>query len=1022
MSANKMVRQHDNVFLGAVRSQLLAGISLASLMMTFGFESVYAQQDSGSVETPEEIVVTGTRLTKSNISSPVPLVQVGEQEIDNRGIARLEDILNILPSIFVAQTSEVANGATGTGTLDLRGLGSNRTLVLLDGKRLPFGSASSSAANIDFIPSQLVSRIDVVTGGASAVYGSDAVSGVVNFITKRDFEGFELEAQFGINHNSNDNGFMENILAAARLRNPDGHWGGEDYFVTGLFGANLHDGKGNVTAFFSYSQQEELIGADRDTGACTLGTSSGEFSFEGIGCIGSSNFRRFLLGPSGGVFQQEDGTLTQFQGGPAETYNFGERNHYQRPIERWNINASGYYGITEDIEVYADLGFMNNITSAQIAESASFFRPFQTNCDNPLLQNGLGPNGDGVGTFFTLLNCEANLADGDDSNNDITFRNSHRNVEGDPRISIFDVTTWRVVAGFRGDINENFAFDNFVQYASTRLIDTSINDLNFNRVQQALFVVEDDNSNAVCRDSSGGCVPWNIFGRGANGESLVTPAQTAFIQGTGITTGDTRQFILGGTIEGDLTDYGFKVPGAEDGISALIGYEYREDSLERVPDDISQIPGGRGLTGTGGATLPISGDISVFEVFGEMQVPILQNKPFAQELGVSAGFRYSDYETAGDDPQTRQPTLNKFSAETWFVGASWTPVEDIRLRANFSRAIRAPNVFDLFVGANTGLFDLAAGGNGLFDPCASAPGIDPARSAEQCARTGVTATQYGNIVDNPAGQFNLITGGNADLVAETSEAITLGAVITPQAMPGLTIAVDYFDIKIDEAISTVPAQTTLTRCLDSGDDIFCNLIQRDTLGSLWVSNDAPGGGLAGISQQNANLARLSTRGFDMNVTYTYETSYFGSFNVDYQATILDKLERVPFEGADSIKCAGLYAGQCGAPNSKYRHRFLAGWTMDDYTLALTWRHYGATDLDGEPGSDLDAKIETRNYFDLVFNYNATDNVGLRFGVNNVFAQDPPLSTNVGTGTGNNNTYPGLYDVSRFLFFGVKVTL
>ena len=1002
------------------RSALLGSTALLAINM--GAVASVAQDDDDMMEV-EEVVVTGSRLTKSNISSPVPLIQVGAAEIDNRGIARLEDVINILPSIFVAQTTEVANGASGTATLDLRGLGSNRTLVLMDGKRLPFGSASSSSANIDVIPAQLIQRVDVITGGASAVYGSDAVSGVVNFITKRNFEGFELDAQIGINHNNNNNEFMESVLSAAQLDNPDGHWGGEDYHVSGTFGANLNDDRGNVTAFFRYSQQEELIGADRDTGACTLGTSGSAFSFEGIGCVGSSNFRRFFL-PGGDVFQQEDGTLTPFAGGPAETYNFGERNHYQRPVERWNINASAYYKITDDVEVYADLGFMNNNTAAQIAESASFFRPFSTNCENPLLQNGLGPNGDGVDTFFNLLNCGANLADGDDTNNDVAFFNSHRNVEGDPRISIFDVTTWRTVGGVRGDINENFAFDTFVQYAATRLTDTSINDLNFNRVQQSLFVVDDGAGNAVCRDSSGGCVPWNIFGRGAGGESLVTGEQTSFIQGTGIVTGDTTQFVAGGSIEGELTEYGIKLPTAEDGMSALVGVEYREDTLERRPDDISRIPSGRGLTGTGGATLPIAGKIKVLEFFGEMQLPLVQNADFAKELGLTAGYRHSSYDTAGDDPQTSLPTTNSFSTNSWFAGLSWTPVDDIRFRANFSRAIRAPNVFDLFVGANTGLFDLAAGANGLFDPCSSdsANGIDPAASASACANTGVTAAQYGNIPDNPAGQFNLITGGNAGLVAETSDAITVGVVITPSAVPNLSIAVDYFDIQIDEAIGTVPAQTTLDRCLNTGDETFCNLIQRDTFGTLWLSNNAPGGGLAGVSQQNANVAQLSTRGIDINVRYSYDTDTWGTFNFDYQSTILDKLESIPFAGGDPIECVGLYAGSCAAPNPKYRHRFLSTWDMEDFSVALTWRYTGATDLDGTAGSVLDEKIETRNYFDLAANYSLNEKVSLRGGINNLLGQDPPLSTNVGTGTGNNNTYPGLYDVSRYFFFGIKVGL
>ena len=1028
--------------------------SLLATLGMFGTSAVVAQDQSDDEEDEalEEVVITGTRLTKSNLSSAVPMIQIGAQEIDNRGVARVEDIVNILPNVFVAQTSEVANGASGTSNLNLRGLGAVRTLVLLDGKRMPFGSPFSAAPNTDFVPSQLVERVDVLTAGASAVYGSDAVGGVVNFITKRDFEGIELDAQFGINQNPNDNAFMADVLQRSGIADPGANWGGEDYFITGVFGANLEDGRGNVTAFFSYQQQAQIIGADRDTGACTLGGSTT------IRCIGSSNFRRFnqasgfrAANPDafgGALFQDDDGTLIPLDTSQvAQTYNFGERNFYQRPIERFNMNASAYYEVTEGIEAYMDFGFMNNITTAQIAESASFNRAFQTNCDNPLLQTGQGvdPNtglpfnfgdriGIGSGTAASpFFSCNALLADGDPTNDgtEVAFINSHRNVEGGPRQSTFDNSQWRVVGGFRGDISDDFSFDVFVQHSGTRGSRTSQNDLNFNRVQQSLFIVDDGNGNAVCRDTSGGCVPWNIFDRTDSGETLVTRQQTDFIQGTGIVIGETSQLVVGGTVEGDLTPYGFKLPWAENGLTGLVGFEYREDSLVRVPDDISQIAGGQGLTGTGGATLPINGDINVWEAFAEAELPLVQDKPLVKELGIRGGFRYSDYSTEGPD-LTGETITNAFEAETWYISASWIPVDDIRFRANFSRAIRAPNVFNLYTGINTGLVDLTTGENGLFDPCAADPinGIAPRASQEACARTGLSAAQYNaGVEDNPAGQFNLITGGNPELTAETADNLTLGLIFTPSFVPGLTVSVDYFDIEVSNAIGSVPAQASLDNCIagGQGSEVFCNLIQRDIFGTLWLSNDAPGGGLAGISQQSANISTLQTNGVDVNVQYTIDTDDLGQFSIDYAATFLGALDTIPFEGDDPIECAGVYAGQCGLPNPEYRHRFLANWnTPWDLTVALTWRFIGETTLFGldeaaaaNREEQLNDFMEARNYFDLAFNYRVNDNYSVRLGINNIFANDPPVSTNVGTGTGNNNTYPGLFDTSRFMFIGVN---
>lgn len=1009
---------------------LVGAIGAATLLATAASTPALAQ-DGAQVE---EVIITGSRLRTSNVTSATPLVQIGAQEIDARGIARIEDVVNILPNVFVDQTAQVANGATGTSALNLRGLGRNRTLVLIDGKRLPFGSPFTSAANVDMVPSRLVERVDILTSGASAVYGSDAVAGVVNFITKRNFEGFEIDYQYGWNQNPNDNGFMADVLQRNGIDNPGSVTAGETGLLSMLMGVNTADGAGNITLFGSYEDQEELLGADRDTGACTLGGTST------INCVGSSNFRRFNgtlgNGVTGTLFQQPDGTLTPFAGGAAETYNFGARNHYQRPVERWNLGASGHYEISGGLEAYADTSYMNNVTSAQIAESASFNRAFQTNCSNPLLQSGRGPGGTGAFTFadFTgnfdadgnFVDCNAILAGGGDA--DVQFINSHRNVEGGPRVSTYENSSWRAVAGLRGDITDEFSFDVFAQYSGTEGTRISQNDLNFERVQQALFIVDDGMGNPVCRDTSGGCVPWNIFQRNADGSTAITSDQTDFIQGVGIVTGETEQIVFGGTIEGDFTNFDWVLPWAEDGVSGLVGFESRKDELSRLSDDISKIPGGRGLTGTGGATLPVAGEIEVDELFMEVSVPVIQGAEFAEEVGISAGYRYSDYTTNGNG------ISNSFSTDTWFAGVSWAINDEIRLRVNQSVALRAPNVFDLYVGINTGLVDLSTGENGLFDPCASAPGVSPQASLEACQRTGATAAQYNNgIEDNPAGQYNLITGGNPNLIAEEGETTTIGFVYTPNWAQGLSIAVDYFDIEVTDAIGEIPAQASLDGCIagGAGSDVFCSLIQRDTAGTLWLSNDAPGGGLAGISEQNANIALRSTEGIDFNVNYAVDLddwglNNWGSLSFDYAATLLDSLDEIPFSGADVIKCRDFYAGQCELPNPEYQHRFLTNWNtpLDGLRIGVTWRHIGETTLFGldeaaaaQRPEQMNDRLETRDYLDINANYVLNENITLRAGANNLLAKDAPLSTNVGTGTGNNNTYPGLYNPSRFWFMG-----
>jgi iron complex outermembrane receptor protein len=978
---------------------------------------VVAQDEEANLE---EVLVTGSRLTKSNVTSSVPLVQIGAEEINSRGVARIEDMVNILPNVFVSQTAEVANGATGTSTLNLRGLGSSRTLVLIDGKRLPFGSPFSSSANVDMVPARMVERVDVVTAGASAVYGSDAVAGVVNFITKKDFEGFEFDYQYGTNYNANDNGYMQEKLADADFFDPGSTTTGAASLMSVMMGVNSEDGRGNITLFGSYEDMQSMIGKDRDTGACTLFGSADPF------CGGSSNFRRYNgtigNGVAGTVFQELDGTIVPIDFSRSDVfYNYGAVNHYQRPVERWNLGASGHYEITDNVEAYFDTTYMNNKTEAQIAESASFNRPFETNCDNPLLTGGAGPNGDGImlgsitGTFDAngdFVSCLDYMAAGNDPI-DVQFINSHRNIEGGPRVSTYENSSWRAIFGFRGDINDDFAFDIFGQFSATEGTRISQNDLNYNRVQQALYIVDDGNGNPVCRDSSGGCVPWNIFERNADGTTAVTDEAAAFIAGVGIVTGETEQTVFGGTIEGDFTNMGIQSPMADSGLSGLVGFEMREDKLGRLADDISKISGGRGLTGTGGATLPIAGSIEVEEVFMEMSMPLITGKPMIQELGLTAGYRYSDYTTNGNG------LSNSFDADTYFAGISWAPNDEVRFRFNQAVAIRAPNVFDLYVGINTGLVELSPV-NGDGDQCS---GPTPVATQAQCANTGLSAAQYGSVDPSAAGQFNLITGGNPNLVAEEGETTTFGVVITPSMIENLSVSIDYFDIEVTDAIGSVPAQTSYDRCLTTGDPAFCANVTRDTAGTLHLLNEAPGGGLSGLSEQNVNVSTFATEGVDVNVTYMLDLSDMGSINFDYAATFLDTNYSVAIPGDDKVECAGAYAGPCGLPAPEYNHRFLATWmTPYDVNVSATWRHIGETDLYGldDPQGYLEDSMEERNYLDVAATYDYSENVQIRVGANNILGDDAPVTTAAGTGTGNNNTYPGLFDVSTYLFAGVTV--
>ncbi len=1010
-------------------SRLLQGTVLSSALLAAAAPAVAQDEASDDV-----VIVTGTRLmTNPNLSSANPVLSVTDEEVDIRGAVRIEDFINVLPQLAAGQTTEVSNGATGTAQLDLRGIGPIRTLVLIDGKRLPYGDSATSAPNVDLIPTQLIERVDILTGGASAVYGSDAVAGVANFILKRDFEGVELDVLGGINQAGNGNDFLNSIAAAGSQPVADGVWDGESINLALTMGANTADGRGNVTLFTSYESVEAITQDNRSVSACAMGPGSGPGTSGGFACAGSGNFRLFggtnTMGDNVDAFQLEDGTIVEYAGGPAQTYNFGPLNYFQRPSERFQIYSRGHYEITDNIEAFADFGYVQNNSDAQIAPSATF-GGWAINCDNPLIDTstygGLNLRSDVFGCTASdiangvikgdLLN-EMGEFDGDDS----PLTASHRNVEGGPRNSNLDNDALRIVTGLRGDLG-GWAWETFFQYSKTSDIDISTNDFLIDQAQNALLVEDDGDGGLQCIDADArdnGCVPYNIFQRGPNGESLVTQEALDYIQGVGITTGETQQIVTGGNIQTDLGEYGWKMPWTDAGVGFLAGIEWRKDNLKAQPDQISQRADG-GFTGVGGPTVLTSGSVKALELYTEMQVPIVTEREFFEELSFNGQYRFSDYSVAGND------TTNSFKTHAFGLQLNWLPTPDIRFRGQFQRAVRAPNVIELFEGAGTDLPDLDAGenslGNEIYDPCATAA---PTASLAACMNTGVTAMQYGMISDVISGQTQSLTGGRPDLRPEKSDTWTGGVLFTPSSVPGLSVSVDYFSISVDDYISEgISAQTILTECLETGDALFCDQIARGPGGTLrsGIVTDS------GFEGRYINIASLKTSGIDFQARYSMDLADvtgggdLGSISFDYASTYLIAKDFTPFPGGDPIECAGFVGVACKdatvAVNPSYRHRFLTMWrTPANIDLAVTWRFQ--TSVDNISGSELEPGFDSYSYLDLSANLQVTESVNLRAGVNNLLDNDPPLFTSAGTGTGNGNTFPGTYDIGRFMFVGAN---
>jgi len=947
----------------------------------------YAPTTFAQEEELEQVVVTGSRIPQPNIEGTSPVSVIGAQDVKLQGVTQVEDLINNLPQAFADQGGNISNGASGTATVNLRNLGADRTLVLVNGRRMPAGSPRGPVApDLNQIPAPLIERVEVLTGGASAVYGSDAVAGVVNFIMNDNFEGVQVDLNYNFyNHdNTQDDAKITPIVEARGYKTAPNYVNdGDSYELSLLMGSNFADDRGNATLFAGYRSVDALLQSERSYSSCSLLSSAAGFA-----CGGSATAypARFIDLESGRSWMTADAAGNLRPRVATDVYNFGPLNYYQRPDERYAIAAFAHYDVTDSARVYTELSMHDDRTVAQIAPSGLFGVSATIDCSNPLLS----------ADAFSKL-CAANGFGLDDTFDVIVQR---RNVEGGGRQDDIRHTSYRGVIGLKGDLFDGkWNYDLFGQYGTVVYQETYKNDFSITRSQRALDVVADADGNPVCRTALDGtdpaCVPYDIWRIGG-----VTPEALAYLQTPGFQKGNTTQTVVNGTMSSDLGEYGIQLPSASSGVGVAFGVEYRREGLTLDTDTAFETGD---LAGQGGPTIGLSGDFSVMDYFAELRVPLVEDVPFVQSLSLNGSYRFSDYSDPIDE-----------TTNTYGIGLDWAPIDSLKFRGSYQRAVRAPNVIELFAAQGLGLYDNDE------DPCA---GATPTRSLAECQRTGVTAAQYGTILDNPAGQYNALFGGNLGLDPETSDSYTAGIVFTPTFVDGLSVTVDYFSITVEDVIATLDPTTTLRQCLDTGDPLFCDLITRDSLGTLWLLPQAQ------IVATNINLAAYETSGVDLTLDYNLPIGDFGSLGFNLVGTYLDKFEIENIPGLGKYDCAGLYGPGCGTPLPEWRHKFRTSWmTPWNVDLSLTWRYIDAVTLTRASDQDLlqgsfnkvDEKLDAQNYIDLAAAWTLFEKYTVTFGINNVLDEDPPVSAQVGAGYGNGNTFPQVYDAfGRYVFMGLS---
>ena len=980
------------------KSQLLLTTLLSGAVIGSWAAPAYAQADD------EEVIVTGTRVQRADLEAPSPVTTVTAEKLSVVNTVNTEEFINTLAQVIPATTGFSNNPGNGTATVNLRGLGTARTLVLVDGNRY-VSANGNGVVDLNSIPSALVKRVDVVTGGASAVYGSDAMAGVVNFILEDSFEGVELNSSYEITEK--------------------GDGAKKDISLT--VGGNFDNGRGNATAYMAYSQRDALFQGERDfssianddngTGFDPFGSSGvpgsrffdNNFNYTDLGFSGPGNFMGTGAGEdfavtnsceNGSNLRDPDGS-TSFNDGVADPtaanlmpslsgdefcganitfapdgsiipwvnsgpnttrYNYAPVNYLQLPQERYTAAAFGRYDITDTVELKVKSIFTSNQVPQELAPTPFFSTVSINTTNNPFL------SADQRAAF-----AAAAAAGGADPAAYPVFI-GRRMLEVGPRTNDQELQSLQLSADLSGEFGFGWDWDIHSHLSRTSGSIVQTGNVSISAFQDAVI--------------SNQC---NIFGEGNFSQECVD-----LVSRTGAIQQVSEQRNVVATTTGEFA--AIKSPMADTPMQAVFGVEYKEDEFDFRPDSVL----GPDVSGFN-QSLPISGVTESYEGFAEVYWPLLEGQEFAEEFSLNGAYRYTDHSLSGG-----------FSS--YAGGAEWAPTGDIRFRGQYQRAVRAPNVVELFSPQTNGF-------PGAVDPCAAQDGENALGQQSICLANGVPANVY-NTEFQANSQIEGLFGGNPNLVPETSDTITFGFVATPAGIPGLTMTVDYYDIDVDGAISTIPVQNVLTDCFNGSVPGYCDLINR-----------TPSGLIDNIELTNQNVAFLGAKGIDFQVDYSFDAAKVGlselggEFSLQVLGGYQIANEFQPLPGDDIDDCVGFFqanAGICGEPIPELKTTTTATYSNGPWSTTLRWRYLSNTEVDdNHPNSGggfaqlFAPETGTYNYFDLTGKWDITDIFQLSGGVLNALDKEPP---NLGDCCSEQaNTFPGSYDVlGRRFFVAAKV--
>ena len=952
-------------------------------------------------QTAERIEITGSRIRTLGAVSNSPISSVSAADLNTTQPVAVEEVVRSLPATTPAVGANTNNGSGGGATIELRGLGTNRTLVLVNGRRMvPFNLAG--VVDTNSIPVSLLERVDIVTGGASAVYGADAVAGVVNFVLRKNFQGVEASASYGVSEEGDAKRYRTDLT----------------------LGAGFAEGKGNVALSVGQAKTNPLTQGERpysvfsrtssffpnrtplptEPAAGGSGTTvPSAFTIIRPSNVPAANWNAGLNGALPGTRQVNTTTGALGAADAVNLYNFNPPNYFITPLDRTQMTALAEYTINDNAQVYADLFYTRSRVELNLAATGTFNNTYDVPIGNPYIPTAMRNQ---LCAAYQI--AAAGCVSGAGGTTIVQMQVNRRITEIGPRINSFDNETSQYTVGVKGTLPflNNWGYDAYMSSGRAFQVSTRINWGSLARSRQALNAL----STTACTSTANGCVPLNVFGA----EGTITPAMLAFFNVNALQQQTVTQKVYSASFSGDL---GFiKSPLAKAPISLAIGAEQRTTFGGNASDGPSQIQGE--VLGTGAPLPDRSGTLKLDEGFFEAIIPVLADFPGAKSLNLETGFRSTKF-TSGNASK---------NYDSWKYGGEWTPIKGLRFRAMKQRATRAPNVNELYAPVVSGLANLSA------DPCAgnainAAQAGTPGTLSNLCVQTGVPLGQVGAVPQPSAGQINVVAGGNPNLGPEEADTSTVGFVFEPDFVPGLSISLDYYQIQINKSVSAATAPQVINGCYTTalnpglGFNSLCGLIGRSPVDGTFNGGSAPG-----VNTSTSNLGTDWTSGYDLEVRYRLPLrslgldAKWGRVDLALSANQVTKYEFQTIPGVPLLDCLGLYGTSCGGPKYKTKFSQRGSWNVGDWNFAYLWKYTGAVKAEA-PATAANplnqtawwpqyAKVKSYSYVDLTVDWNVTKNLKLKLSVANAFDKKPPeVGSTIGTtSTNSGNTFPSYYDV------------